>query len=264
MNISHNQASEKMKDVSLLISSCDKYEEIWLPFFSLLDKYWTDHPKPSYILTETKKCSYKDVVTLNSTKSWSDRLLYALEEIRTEYVIFFLDDFFLMDYVDRDELTRVYSIMKNNPDIAVFYFKHSTPQRSTKDEFNGYINMDISLKYIVNFQVGLWRTAALKQVIESGRSPWEIEENSAPSILPEWRFFCPIKGSFTNCKDDVFPYLWALEAGYGVCKGRMLWNNKNLFRKEHIKYTPIRLSYMSYYEYCMGKIKNYLKAKLHK
>lgn len=50
---------------AVLVNSCDKYSETWIPFFTLLKKYWPDCEYPIYLNTENKKCSIPDISTIN-------------------------------------------------------------------------------------------------------------------------------------------------------------------------------------------------------
>ena len=245
----------------MLICSCDKNKEIWNPFFSLLNKYWIDRPTECFILAETLISSEKNVKTILRTGAWTNRLLFALEKIETEYVILMLDDFFIMKPVRVEEINRVRHIMDKNENIAVFYFKHISRQ-SGEVAYENYLEMDSSLKYIVNFQAGIWRTKALKSLIEKNKSPWDIEENANPKIKGNWLFYCANEGSYTNCDNDVIPYLWAIRSGYGVCKGKILWNNKKLFKKNGIKFKPKELKSMSYAEYKLKEFKRKIDCRI--
>ena len=42
------------KECSILVTSCDKYEDAWKPFFSLLNIMWPTCPYRIYLNTETK------------------------------------------------------------------------------------------------------------------------------------------------------------------------------------------------------------------
>lgn len=42
------------KKCSLLINTCDNYEDTWIPFFSLLSNYWGECPYSIYLNTEEK------------------------------------------------------------------------------------------------------------------------------------------------------------------------------------------------------------------
>lgn len=84
---------EKKSEVTILVSSCDKYEDAWEPFFRLLNIQWPDCPYNIVLSTETKNydCDFLNVETINSSPklSWSSRLKNVLTQISTEYVLFF-------------------------------------------------------------------------------------------------------------------------------------------------------------------------------
>ena len=86
------------QDVTILVNSCDLYEDAWDPFFRLLKIQWPDCAYPVILNTETKEyhCDFMDVRTVKSGKkrSWSARLKYALDQIETRFVLFSLEDFF--------------------------------------------------------------------------------------------------------------------------------------------------------------------------
>ena len=166
-----------------------------------------------------------------------------------------------MGMVNQKEVAEIISIMDQNPDIAAFYFKHSTGQSADVCEYGQYIKMDTSKKYILNFQAGLWKKSALLALIKPGLSPWEIEENPSPILDTPYRFYCPKDGSYTDCTNDVFPYLWALRSGYGICKSKWLWNNKKLFKKEGIKVNFKTLGKMRKISYDLEILRRKIKSK---
>ena len=77
------------KKCSLLINTCDNYEDTWIPFFSLLSNYWGECPYSIYLNTEEKNISYNnlDIEVINHSKNmqWSDLQIllerYAYSEI---------------------------------------------------------------------------------------------------------------------------------------------------------------------------------------
>ncbi|MBR2668842.1 MAG: hypothetical protein IKE36_03490, partial [Solobacterium sp.] len=76
-----------MDKVVLLVNSCDAYEDCWIPFFTLLKKYWNPH-MPIYLNTETKSWSFEglDIRTLQLYRKedkpeWSERLIRTLQNI---------------------------------------------------------------------------------------------------------------------------------------------------------------------------------------
>ena len=91
----------KKDDVTILVNSCDLYEDTWYPFFKLLQMQWPDCPYKVMLNTETKEynCPFMNVETIKSgnEKSWTARLKYALNKIDSEFVLFFLEDFFFLN-----------------------------------------------------------------------------------------------------------------------------------------------------------------------
>ena len=49
---------------SVIVMSCDKYEEAWNPFFCLLHQYWPENDRSVYIVTEEKTCTVPNVTTI--------------------------------------------------------------------------------------------------------------------------------------------------------------------------------------------------------
>ena len=68
-------------------------------FFKLLKIQWPECPHDIVLSTETKTydCDFLKIKTINSNRdlSWSSRLKNTLNQIETEYILFFLEDFFL-------------------------------------------------------------------------------------------------------------------------------------------------------------------------
>ena len=66
----------------IVVMSCDKYKSCWKPFFTLLDKYWGNHPK-AVLVCETEECPYCETINIPSD-IWTTRLRKALEVIKDE------------------------------------------------------------------------------------------------------------------------------------------------------------------------------------
>ena len=90
-----------MKDVSVLIYSCDKYADVWGPFFTLFYRYW-DCPYPVYVTAESEQCLLPEVMTINTDEStWTERIKAAVDQIPTKYVIGMCEDMFFRRKVDQ-------------------------------------------------------------------------------------------------------------------------------------------------------------------
>lgn len=239
---------------TLLVSSCDRYECAWHPFFALLNRYWPSCPYSLALSTESKTCNEPNVRTINTGASnWSNRLKLALRSIDTPYVLFMLEDFFIQGNV-RDDIIKCYlETMDNDSDIKAIYLKHIAHQKEESKWNSSLYKIDPTQKYSFNFQTGLWRTEELLKMLPDNASAWDIEENMTISQFSDGDFYCVKTGSYTECKDDPIPYLWALHVGYGICKSKWLWKNKEFFKNEGIDVDYTTLPHMSRFEYLCNK-----------
>ena len=111
-----------MNNISFVVSSCDKYSTAWKPYFELVKKFWPEHPERIYLISESKQYvdSELNIQCENYPESytWSERLYHTLEKIDTEYIIFSLEDFFLLGPVKQEVIDRCIGWMDENREIA--------------------------------------------------------------------------------------------------------------------------------------------------
>lgn len=246
-------------DITIIVNTCDKYEEAWSPFFQLFIKYWPNCPYKFIVNTEVKKCHVDglDITTHNSNeKSWGRRLAETLETVTTPYVLCFLEDFFIRRPVKVDEINKCLSYMKSDPTVAVFYYNMITGYRDNSVYEKYYemkCNEDNKGLYMLNCQAALWRRDVLHDVCLNVDDPWMFEVdgyNLAYEIIKEKRFYCLKNSHHDKVRDtDVFSYLLERETGYGIYASKWLWNNKKWLKKEGITCGEWTLPIMSRFEF---------------
>lgn len=225
---------KKRKEVTLLINTCDSYEDILDPFFLLLHRYWKDLPFDIVLSSESleyknKYFKIKNVHPKNKKCSWSKRIYEALNEIDTDYVLFFLDDFFLTDKVDTREILRCVEYLKSNPNIVNFTFYPIVI--GTNIAMEGYRIRDKITKNKVALIAALWnKQQFLKYLKDIDENIWEFEVNGTIR-------------SNTIYKDDVF---YCLDSGnmpipydfytLGLTSGKWFKKTVELFKKEKINF----------------------------
>ena len=111
-----------MKDTSVLIYSCDKYSDVWGPFFTLFFRYW-DCPYQVYLATETEQCLIPEVKTINTEGTWSERMQQAVKEIPTKFVIGMCEDMFFRRKVRQDIIDNCIMDMHKDRGIGCFNFE---------------------------------------------------------------------------------------------------------------------------------------------
>lgn len=229
------KSKPNMKDkVSILVNSCDKYEDVWKPFFIILKRKY-DCPYKIYLNTETKICSEKSVITLNSgvkSISWSLRLKKALKRIKTKYVLFFLEDFFLLEDVNQKIIDEAIKMMDNDKKISVISFENSDKFISCFSNYEGYNLRKEDSMYYLNCQTAIWRRKDLIKFLSPYEDPWQFELfGSERAKLYNKKFL------FTSSKGNLpFIYNANYHDGNGLHFGQWLKATIKVFEDNDIKF----------------------------
>lgn len=230
---------------SFLVSSCDKYRTAWYPLFSLIKIYWPNSPIKKYLITERLNFHLEgiDVQVLNNKKgsAWGENLLSALKVIDTEYVIFSLEDFFLVDYVKDDIIEKCVKWMDENPNIAQIRLKPSSDAVNLRmaEKYEGFRIAEDSMPYRIDTQVAIWRKNRMKELTNAQETAWRFESRGTKrAIGSPYLFLCAYLEDMHDVSKMVYPYYLDPEnyfrRGYSIAWGKWLWNNKNLFDKNGI------------------------------
>ena len=168
------------QNLTILVCSCDSYQDLWIPFFTLLKKYWD--PKDIQILLNTESYDFPfdglDITVVHSPceKNYGQRMLNALSCVNTKYVLPLLDDFFLRSPVDENRIREIIRWMDEDSNIA--YFNCDSTEVYADWEINrypGFRRIPPGNRYIFNMQAAIWRTNILKKCWLPNVSPWEWE-----------------------------------------------------------------------------------------
>ena len=223
MNQSHNLKSNT--DCTIIVNSCDSYDDVWLPFFSALKDMWPDCKYKIILNTEHKNFKFDglEIISLNLSaedgkKPWGWRLRKALTLVNTEFVITLFDDFILESPVDYAKLEQCISDMKVNSDIAAFYFNNIPGPNTLDSRFPEFELIGSRNDYRLNSAPAIWRTKQLLEFTGEIDSPWAWEFfGSARTYRSSKLFYCARTG-----KEDTFVYNYSL--GGAIRRGKWVLN----------------------------------------
>lgn len=215
------------ENCTVLVSSCDGYEELWIPFFTLFQKYWPDCQYPILLNTESKSFSFPglNIQELHSNEQgWSGRLKEALQQVKTTYVILLLDDFFFTAPVDQERILQCIRWMEESPDVVNFSFAPTLWPDIDDGKYPGFELRPYKSECRFNFQAGLWRTKTLYSLLRAHESPWQAEDfgTSRSNRHRNWKFYAAAK---------EMPCVFSYEFGGGLHQGKWTTFTKELFEK---------------------------------
>lgn len=222
---------------SLVVSTSDNYECAWKPYFELLKRFWPNHPLKIYLNSEKKvyKDEELDICVCHSEESysWSERLYHCLEQVPTEYIIFSLEDFFLVDTVNDEHIEQCILWMEENSDIVECRLKPSNRKELIKcEQYEPFRIADNNTPYRLDTQMAIWRRKDLMKMLDFNEDPWHFEMDGTKRIKNSQKTFLWL---YLENEDDesrmIIPYHMNPKLGYGIAWGRWLWNNKKLFNQ---------------------------------
>lgn len=226
----------KKYDCTLLVNSCDKYEDILDTFFELLHRFWPDLPFEIALTTETlnyknKYFKIKNIHPIDKNCTWTERISEALKEIKSNYVLLMLDDLFLYDFVQTSKVLENLKALEENQNIVNFTY---WPILNDTEEsiYSGFKKRKKDAKYKVAAIIALWNKKQFLKYVEGYKENiWEFEPNAtnrSNTIYKNDEFY--ISKDFPK---QVFPYNFAK---YGLFSGKWLKDTKELFKSLNIDF----------------------------
>lgn len=180
-----------MNDISMVLCSCDNYDDAWIPFCKQLVKNWPGFDMPIYLGTESKSFSFEGLdirCPLAGGKiyrNWSERLIKLLDSIDTEYILFMLDDFWLSKPVDVDAFNKIFGYMKTDRSMGFVCLRNENQggkktavpieKRRIPSRYPELVRCLSKEPFRITTQVGIWRRNYFLKLLRRHESAWYFE-----------------------------------------------------------------------------------------
>jgi len=217
---------------TFLLSSYDNGEDCWNAFFTALLDNWKNFDMKVVLNTESKSYEFPgiNITTFSLFKPgvnipWGFRLIETLKRIKTKYILFFLEDFWLDSEVDVDFFEKTIRWMEENPDIATFSYYPAGNNNIKDNVFERFELRPAKCEFKLNAQAAVWRREKLISFIRPHENPWEFEVwGSKRAARYKDRFYTLIRGA-----EPVFSYGDPME-GCIIHRGK--WNKDAVMKFE--------------------------------
>ncbi len=168
-----------MTSLTVFVSSRDDYEDCWLPFFTLLKKFWPDCKFPIVLNTQMKDFSFEGLdITCTKTgrfKHFGETFHAGLAQVKTDSIMLMMIDYFLTEPVQQEHLEyacKAFTEEKLDGLVLV--------EMKIIDSFE-LLRPDIKLitgpgPDRFTFQIGLWKTSSIGKYILKQEDPWMSEK----------------------------------------------------------------------------------------
>lgn len=162
---------------ALLIVGYDGYADVWDSYFELLNRYWADRPK-TYLATSVLKPNYENVTVIaaGENSEWSTKARNALNQIKEDYVILLLEDFFTTRKIDNDKIN---SLIKTMEEYQLNFCRMLDQKKMKGKALNDNKHIMIipkNDKYGLCLEPAIWKKDFLLELIGEGNyNPWIFE-----------------------------------------------------------------------------------------
>jgi hypothetical protein len=218
---------------AVLVSSCDAYQEVWEPFFTLFFRYWPDCPFPVYLIAN--HISYPDervsTILVGQDRGWGSQMRLALERLSETHIIYFQEDFLLERRVDTARIIRLLNYMEKRQAGCLRLYPCPGPDLPSIDnEEVGEISRFAS--YRVALQAAIWHKPVLQALLVDGESAWKMEgQGSERSRALEVPFLSVKRHPVTDLvADPAIPYYCT-----AIVRGRWVQGAVELCNREGIR-----------------------------
>ncbi|MBQ8124873.1 MAG: hypothetical protein IJ173_03190 [Kiritimatiellae bacterium] len=242
----------KNNDCTVLVISCDEYQDMIPPFSALWRKNWPDCPFEVVMVTENEAGSpacgvFDKVIYTHKTVSWSERVATALRQIDTPFVLLFLNDYFVSGKVPTSKvLIRLEQAIRFNAlNLRLIPMPRAQLAFDSGDEelpLREYIK---NTAYCIATQLGFWDKKFLLRMVERTNSAWEFERKGSLMVGDE-------KYPILSVVQKEFPFLDAVHKGF--------WEKETekLLAANAVKVDFSRRGFVP----ASVKVKEYLRAKV--
>ena len=124
-----------VKDVAILVVSCDAYKDLWDPYFHSLFKFWPDCPYQIYLGSNEEEFSDSRVesILVGPDKEYSTNLIAMLERINTPWVILWIEDLFISEKINSSYVSELVD-MAIEKEVGYLKLDIGTPWAFAKDK----------------------------------------------------------------------------------------------------------------------------------
>jgi len=218
-----------MSDIAVLIASCDKYYDLWQPFFTLFFRHWPDCCYPVYLVSNYRV--YPDprvkTIAVGEDTDWSSNLISALQQIPNSYVILLLEDYLLTRPVSTAMVETLAAYMRQRRAGCLRLYPCPGPDVSCPDNTEvGEILKGSA--YRLSTQAAIWDKLVLLGLLRQGETPWELEVLGSKRTNALNAPFLSVKRNDNN----TYPISYFCTA---VVRGKWVLAAIRLCRKEDIQ-----------------------------
>jgi hypothetical protein len=181
-----------MGDVTVFVSSWDKYAATWGPFCHGFGKYWPDCPWPLVFMTNSLEPPCGESIKTGADTNWTAMMQIALPQVETPVILLLMDDYWFLAPPDTATLLEYAAYAVRGEADAVGLWLCGSEVFGTED-----FGLDSRLfvfrqdaQYRASLRAAFWRVDALLGLLSPGEDLWEFECRGSGRSRESARIVC--------------------------------------------------------------------------
>jgi len=180
-----------MMDINIYMITCDKTNHVLNVTTPLLDKYW-NIPKSVKILgfnkPDVELPSDYEFISMRPTQlsidDWCKDIYQTIYDDPNEFIIFMLDDFLPIDYINTEILNYYFNKLENDESLVRCGLGIDISFLSNRiiENYENYSVIELShlSPYRITTQPSIWRKNYLLNFLGRSTNPWNFETQNNP------------------------------------------------------------------------------------
>lgn len=196
--------------MAILVSSCDKYKDLWPIFFELFWRYWPDCPFRIYLLTNHDRYDDPRVtsIAVGDDRQWASNSRIALAQIPYPYIFLMEEENLYRRPVNTVRVCELIAFGIAYGAACMRLYPSPPPNRQLPGR-SDIGSIDRGAPYRFCFSAGVWKREVIESLLVDGETGWDMEvRGSRRADLIEEPFLSvtldPLTGRNTN---PPLPYM---------------------------------------------------------
>jgi hypothetical protein len=179
-----------MSDIPICVLTCDKYLWMLRPFALLFNTFWDNEQEVRIYGYKPNQNILKDLPdnfnfhSINKNvypvKRWSDGLIEMIDDLKSDYFILFLEDYWLYTAVNQRTVELLTGYAPKRPKVLRVDLSNERASKKNAKIIENYKGINIieiqgMAKFSMSFQVGIWNSELMLSILRRGESPWDSE-----------------------------------------------------------------------------------------
>lgn len=178
-------------NIPVYVCTSDKYLWALRPFAYLLNTYWSSlqpvtvigYKEPEFALPPNFE--FYSAGEDKGQNHWSDGVIKFLRERGQELFCLLLDDYWLTRTADNTGVSTLADYVYEHPDVLRMDLTTDRLYNGAMRDVESYGHYDIletppGSEYQMSLQAGIWRLRLMLDVLQAGKSPWQVELETSP------------------------------------------------------------------------------------